>query len=79
MTPTVLRIGAARFFFFSNEGAEPPHIHVDLSGAVAKFWLDPVSLASPSRLRRRDLRRLQREVVEHQQEFLEAWREFFEA
>lgn len=26
--PTVRRIGSARFFFYSNEGTEPPHIHV---------------------------------------------------
>ena len=27
--PTVLRICAARFFFYSNEGSEPPHIHIE--------------------------------------------------
>ncbi|MFN0009358.1 MAG: DUF4160 domain-containing protein [Planctomycetota bacterium] len=77
--PTVLRIGPARFFFYSNEGREPPHIHVEEAGAVAKFWLDPVSLAASSRFRMRDLSRLRRKVVEHRQELLEAWREFFEA
>jgi hypothetical protein len=38
--PTVLRWNGYRFFFFSNEGAEPPHIHVDKGGATAKFWLE---------------------------------------
>lgn len=47
--PTVLRIGSTRFFFYSNEGAEPPHIHVEQGGAVAKFWLGVVSLASSTR------------------------------
>ncbi|WP_422447088.1 DUF4160 domain-containing protein [Thermoanaerobacterium sp. DL9XJH110] len=28
MMPTVLKEGKYRFFFFSNEGTEPPHIHV---------------------------------------------------
>jgi hypothetical protein len=27
--PTVLRVKGYRFFFFSNEGAEPPHIHIE--------------------------------------------------
>jgi hypothetical protein len=27
--PTVLRIDGYRFFFFSNEGNEPVHIHVE--------------------------------------------------
>src|SRR5262245_37627615 len=44
--PTILRSGPFRFFFFSNEGREPPHIHVRAGGDEAKFWLDPVALAS---------------------------------
>jgi len=75
--PTVLRIGSTRFFFYSNEGAEPPHIHVEQGGAVAKFWLGPVSLAASSRLSGRELRRLERLVAEHREQFLEAWREHF--
>ncbi len=75
--PTVLRIGGARFFFYSNEGEEPAHVHVEQAGAVAKFWLDPVSLASSSRFTGRELRRLERLVNEHQQRLLEAWNEDF--
>lgn len=77
--PTVLRIGATRFFFYSNEGGEPPHIHVEQAGALAKFWLDPVSLAATSRFNGRELRRLEKLVLEHRQQFLEAWREYFGA
>lgn len=76
--PTVKRIGAARFFFYSNEGTEPPHIHVEQGGAVAKFWLEPVSLAFSSRLRGHELRRLERLVVEHRDQFLETWHDFFQ-
>lgn len=54
--PTVRRIGSVRFFFYSNEGSEPPHIHVEQGDALAKFWLDPVSLASSSRYRAHELR-----------------------
>ena len=43
--PTVLRSGRFRFFFFSNEGGEPVHIHVETSENYAKFWLEPVKLA----------------------------------
>jgi hypothetical protein len=75
--PTVLRIGASRFFFYSNEGSEPPHIHVERGQGFAKFWLEPVSLVSYGRLRGHELRHLERLVSEHRREFLEAWREFF--
>jgi len=77
--PTVLRIGSVRFFFYSNEGSEPPHIHIEQEGAMAKFWLEPVSLAGSSRFRGHELRRLERQVNEHRQEFLEAWHDYFGA
>jgi hypothetical protein len=43
--PTVLRIGSFCFHFYSDEGNEPPHIHVRCSNGEAKFWLVPVALA----------------------------------
>jgi len=51
--PTLLREGPYRFLFYSNEGdpRSPPHIHVTAGERVAKFWLDPVELASSRRLR----------------------------
>jgi hypothetical protein len=44
--PTIARIGPFRFFFYSNEGNEPPHVHVQQESKVAKFWLSPVALAA---------------------------------
>jgi len=43
--PTVLRWGPYRAFFYSNEGAEPPHIHVRSGDMEAKFWLNDLSVA----------------------------------
>jgi uncharacterized protein DUF4160 len=39
--PTVFRSGPYRFYFYSHEPNEPPHIHVDRDDLSAKFWLDP--------------------------------------
>ncbi len=44
--PTVLRSGPYRFYFYSHEPNEPPHVHVDRDDVSAKFWLDPVQLAA---------------------------------
>ena len=44
--PTVLRVGRFRFYFFSNEGQEPPHIHIKAADDQAKFWLEPLFLAA---------------------------------
>jgi hypothetical protein len=75
--PTLARIGPYRFFFFGNEGLEPMHVHVQRDHALAKFWLQPVALASSSEFAAHELRRIQRLVEENRSQFEEAWREFF--
>lgn len=75
--PTILRSGAFRFFFYSNEQGEPPHVHVQRDRHLAKFWLTPVALASSTGFRGHNLRRIERLVVDHRKELLEAWNEFF--
>ena len=40
--PTVFRSGPYRFYFYSHEPNEPPHVHIDRDESSAKFWLDPV-------------------------------------
>jgi hypothetical protein len=42
--PEILRVGGFRFFFFSREGHEQRHIHVEQAERYAKFWLDPIEL-----------------------------------
>jgi hypothetical protein len=73
--PTVLRIGRYRFAFFSNEGQEPPHIHIKAGGDQAKFWLEPVALASNYGFRAHELNEIEQIIREHQIEFIEAWHE----
>lgn len=73
--PTILRIGSYRFFFYSNERGEPPHIHVQRESFLAKFWLNPVALASSKRFASHELRTIQKHVDENREIFLEAWNE----
>jgi hypothetical protein len=44
--PTVMRVGPYRLFFFSNEGREPPHIHVKAGSVEAKVWLNSLEIAA---------------------------------
>lgn len=67
----------ARTRVFSNEGAEPAHIHVQRDRSLAKFWLAPVVLASSAGFASRELRRLHAIVEANRGRFEEAWREFF--
>ena len=71
--PTVLRIGPYRFHFYSREGNEPPHIHVEREDLEAKFWLRPVSLAANYGFSNSELRDIQRLVEEHCQTLLAAY------
>lgn len=75
--PTVLRIGRFRFYFFSNERNEPPHIHVKAAEDQAKFWLNPTQLASSHGFSSRELNELERLVEQNEPVFLEAWNEYF--
>lgn len=75
--PTVLRENGFRFFFYSNEWSEPPHIHVEKSGCVAKFWLEPVELAKSSGFKSHELTGIRDLVVENKIKLLESWHEFF--
>lgn len=77
--PTVLRVGPYRFYFYSHEPDEPPHVHVDRDDLSAKFWLDPVQLAHNFGFRARELRTLQSIIEKQRGELLEAWNEFFGA
>lgn len=77
--PTVLRSGPYRFYFYSHEPNEPPHVQVDRDDLSAKFWLEPVGLARNLGFSPKELGRIQRLVNEHQIEFLEAWHGHFGA
>lgn len=75
--PTVLRVGRYRFAFFSNEGQEPPHVHVKAEGDQAKFWLDPIELAANYGFRAHELNEIERIIRQYQNELVEAWNEHF--
>ena len=75
--PTVLRSGPYRFFFYSSDREEPPHIHVERERAQAKFWLDPVRLHASVGLSRVELGRIEAMVVEQHDRFMGAWRDYF--
>jgi hypothetical protein len=77
--PTVMRIGPYRFFFYSNERAEPPHIHVQRGRALAKFWLDPVILARSKHFPAHEVTVISKLVETNRVRMLEAWHEHFDS
>ena len=75
--PTVLRWNGYRFYFFSNEGQEPPHVHVDRAGCTANFWLDDVRMARNIGYSNRQIGELSAKIRDERLSFLEAWRAYF--
>jgi hypothetical protein len=75
--PTVLRIGALRFYFYSHEPNEPPHIHVDRGEATIKVWLGSLEVAKSRGFRAHEIGGIVAMVENHRADLLEAWHDYF--
>ena len=75
--PTVLRIRGFRFFFFSNEGRERPHVHVRKGEAYAKVWLDTARIVDERNLSPSQSAAIRAIVEQHRSGILRAWHEHF--
>ncbi|MDJ1172721.1 DUF4160 domain-containing protein [Roseofilum sp. BLCC_M114] len=53
-------------------------MHVDRDNQSSKFWLSSVSLAKNIGFSAKELRKIQSIVESHQEQFLEAWYEYFD-
>ena len=75
--PTIFIINGCRFFFFSNEGNEPVHVHIENGEKYAKFWLKPISLAYNYKFNSTELNRLMKLVEARKKEIEEKWHDYF--
>lgn len=75
--PEALRVRDFRFFFFSREGQEPRHIHVEQAERYAKFWLEPIELAEARSFRGTELREIHSIIAQNLQKFIVTWDEHF--
>jgi hypothetical protein len=75
--PTIFRKEGFRFFFYSNEGFEPCHIHVIGQGGEAKFWLPSCQLVWSHNLNAIQLKQILSIVRENKKMFEEKWHEYF--
>ena len=77
MSPTVLRSGPYRFFFFASDRDEPPHVHVKREEKAAKFWLRPVREAYNYDFSVQELNRIAEISRDNEEDLLKAWHEYF--
>lgn len=76
--PTILRWKGYRFYFYSSDGDEPPHVHVDHSGRTIKVWLETLKVAYNDGYRLREVSAIFDLVDRNRERLLEAWREYFD-
>ena len=78
MSPTVLRAGGFRFYFFSREERRA-HVHVQHQTGEAKFWIEPtIELAVNYGLSAKRLDAARRLVGEHHDQIRTAWNDHFD-
>jgi hypothetical protein len=77
--PTALRQGPYRLFFHASDQVEREHVHVEMEGNIASYWLEPVRLQHSGGFRGGELRKIEHLVEEHRLQLVRAWDEFFGA
>jgi hypothetical protein len=75
--PTVLRNGPYRFFFYSGDQDEPPHVHIQRDQCEAKFWLDPLRVARSHGFSATEINKIEKLILDNHQLLLDQWDEFF--
>ncbi|HPH22191.1 MAG TPA: DUF4160 domain-containing protein [Haliscomenobacter sp.] len=75
--PTIFRKLGFRFFFYSNENAEPPHVHVEKGDGYGKYWIDPVKKDYMHNFSKKEEKQAEEIVGEEQDNFKKKWYEFF--
>jgi hypothetical protein len=73
--PEIFRKFGFVFFFYSNEGQEPMHVHVRKAGGFAKFWMEPIELEFSQGLKVQDIKQAEDLIIEHQQLIKDKWYE----
>ncbi|MDF9800537.1 hypothetical protein OKW21_005800 [Catalinimonas alkaloidigena] len=77
--PTVLSIDGFRFYFYSDEGNEPAHIHIKKANGRGKWWLEPnleEEYAYEFTLQER--RQIKRLINQHYEYLKTQWYEYFQ-
>ncbi len=74
--PTVLKQFGYRFYFYSNEGQEPPHIHVTGKDGEMKVWIPKMMIEFSYGFSPTEQRKIMSLIRKNEKLLMEAWNEF---
>ncbi len=77
--PTLLRWNGYRFFFYSADRWEPPHVHVVKGEGEVKIWLNDLTVAVNFGYSARELNEIILKTREEREALLSAWKTYFGA
>ncbi len=75
--PTILRQDGFRFYFFSNENQEPPHVHIDKNNCTMKIWLHDNTIACTIGYNTKEINKLIKITSKNNLLLERAWHEHF--
>jgi hypothetical protein len=75
--PTIFVWRGHRFFFYSADGGEPPHVHIRKGASECKIWLHDAGVAYNYGYAAAELGVLIRHVKARRDELQEAWNDYF--
>lgn len=75
--PTILFLFGLRFFFYSEEHS-PIHVHVKNGDGRAKINVETAEVIDNSGIKPKDLKKAIDAVIQYQEEFIQAWKEYFD-
>ncbi len=75
--PTIFWSGPYRIFFYSSDGQEPVHVHVERDDRVAKFWISPLKCADRGGFPHSELAKINIILHNNHERIEEAWHDFF--
>jgi hypothetical protein len=74
--PTILFIRGYRFYFFAEEGNEPPHVHIEKGAGSIKVWLDDTSIMKSENLKPPEIRAALQLTRKYRSLLLNSWHEW---
>ena len=77
--PKILEVNGFRFFFYSADGDEPSHVHIQKGDGDGKIWLEPnIQEEYLEDFKNQEKREINKIVEENREYLIQKWYEYFE-